>query len=269
MASYVVTAVDDTGAKTITEAQLTTFLEGVTPLEPKIVKAREAFAADATEKGGLDLSEAWVGPVMTIGQFFEIVMLAILPLALAGLGFTLTIAIGIGAWALRYALFALGQPVWLVLASQGLHGFGFGFFFVGCMIYSDRIAPKDIRASAQSIIILVSFGFGMLVSSLVAGPIADYFEYNWHYIFLAPVAVLVVCTIVFLIGFRPEPAVEEGAAGRQAGAAREAGLHPRDRGAEVHVTAPRRAAGVSRLMNSISRLTPAARQNPAAPRGRS
>ena len=100
-----------------------------------------------------------------------------------------------------------------MLASQGLHGFGFGFFFVGCMIYSDRIAPKDIRASAQGLIIFVSFGLGMLVSSLVAGPIADYFENDWHLIFLAPVAILVLCTIVFLIGFRPMPAVAEGDVG--------------------------------------------------------
>ncbi len=214
VAVYVVTAVDDTGSKAITEPQLRKFDDDVKPLTVKdgrIDKALLGFAANSTEKGGLDLSEGYVGPVMTIGQFFEILMLMILPWALARLGFTWTIAIGIGAWALRYAVFSLGQPVWLVLASQGLHGFGFGFFFVGCMIYSDRIAPKDIRASAQGIIILVSFGFGMLVSSLAAGPIADYFEYNWHYIFLAPVAVLVLCTIVFLVGFRPEPAVEEGA----------------------------------------------------------
>jgi MFS family permease len=211
VAAYVVTAVDDTGAKRITADQLQKFVAAAEPLAApggRIEKALGAFAAYATEKGGLNLSEAYVGPVMTIGQFFEILMLALLPLALSRLGFTVTIAIGIGAWALRYAVFALGQPVWLVLASQGLHGFGFGFFFVGCMIYSDRIAPKDIRASAQGIIILVSFGFGMLVSSLVAGPIADYFENNWHFIFLAPVAVLVLCTFIFLVGFRPEPAVE-------------------------------------------------------------
>ena len=211
VAGYAVTAVDDTGAKTITATQLQKFLGAVGPLVPNVVQAREGFAAHATEKGGLDLSEASVGPVMTIGQFFEILVLALLPLALARLGFTLTIAIGIAAWALRYALFALGTPVWLVLASQGLHGFGFGFFFVGCMIYSDRIAPKDIRASAQGLIILVSFGFGMLVSSLAAGPIADYFEYNWHLIFLAPVTILVICTVLFLIGFRPMPAVQETA----------------------------------------------------------
>ncbi len=213
VATYSVTAVDATGSKKITAPQVEAFLNAVNPLESKIGLARENFAANATEKGGLNLSEAEVGPVMTIGQFFEILILLLLPLALARLGFTLTIAIGIAAWALRYALFALGQPVWLVLASQGLHGFGFGFFFVGCMIYSDRIAPKDIRASAQGLIIFVSFGLGMLVSSLVAGPIADYFENDWHLIFLAPVAILVFCTIVFLIGFRPMPAVAEGDVG--------------------------------------------------------
>jgi MFS family permease len=214
VAGYVVAAVDNTGSKTITGPQLEKFLGDLAPLAPQTVQARENFAANATEKGGLNLSEAAVGPVMTIGQFFEILILLLLPLALARLGFTLTIAIGIAAWALRYALFALGQPVWLVLASQGLHGFGFGFFFVGCMIYSDRIAPKDIRASAQGLIIFVSFGLGMLVSSLVAGPIADYFENDWHLIFLAPVAILVLCTIVFLIGFRPMPAVAEGDVGK-------------------------------------------------------
>ncbi|HBI46752.1 MAG TPA: hypothetical protein DDY78_28445 [Planctomycetales bacterium] len=216
-AHYVVTAVDVTGSKAINAAQVQAFLDMVTPLtkpDGPIAKALTAFDANATEKGGLNLPQAWVGPVMTIGQCFEILVLAVLPLALARLGFTLTIAIGIGAWALRYAIFALGAPWLLVLASQGLHGFGFGFFFVGCMIYSDRIAPKDIRASAQGLIIFVSFGLGMLVSSLVAGPIADYCENNWHLFFLAPVGILVLCTIVFLIGFRPMPAVAEGDAGR-------------------------------------------------------
>ncbi len=66
----------------------------------------------------------------------------------------------------------------------------------------------------------MSFGLGMLVSSLVAGPIADYFENDWHLIFLAPVAILVLCTILFLIGFRPMPAVVEGDGGKAAGTRR-------------------------------------------------
>ena len=212
VAGYVVTAVDDTGSKTITEAQLKSFLDGVVLLAArKIDKARESFAANATEKGGLNLPEAYVGPVMTIGQFFEILMLMLLPLALARLGFTWTIAIGIAR---------LGIALRPVLAGPaGVAGAGLaGAARLRLRLLLRRLhdlqrphRPQGHPRQRQGIIILVSFGFGMLVSSLVAGPIADYFEYNWHYIFLAPVAVLVVCTIVFLIGFRPEPAVQEAA----------------------------------------------------------
>jgi MFS family permease len=159
---------------------------------------------------------------MGIGQIAEIVVLLILPFALATLGFTWTIAIGIAAWAVRYAMFALGQPIWAVIVSQSLHGFGFGFFFVGCMIYSDRIAPRDIRASAQGLIILVTYGVGMLVSSLFAGRVADYVQGDWHKVFLVPVAITTVCTFLFLIGFRATPLPQEAdATGGDSAKARE------------------------------------------------
>ncbi len=108
------------------------------------------FFADPIDKGGLGLSQAWAIRVLTIGQVMEVVVLALLPLALKRLGFTWTITLGIAAWAVRYGMFALGRPVWAVIASQTLHGFGFGFFFAGCMIYCDRIAPKDVRASGRA-----------------------------------------------------------------------------------------------------------------------
>ena len=141
----------------------------------------------------MGLSQAWAIRVLTIGQIMEIVVLALLPLALKRLGFTWTITLGIAAWAVRYGMFALGEPIWAVIASQALHGFGFGFFFAGCMIYCDRIAPKDVRASAQSLFLLVTYGLGMLISSLVAGRVYDYFQHDWHKTFLVPVAILVVC----------------------------------------------------------------------------
>jgi MFS family permease len=207
-AAYVIKVVNEKEGK-VKADEVSSFLEQAEELKPNVQKTEENFADRATEKGGVGLSDQNVPRVMTIGQFAEIVVLLILPWALARLGFTLTIALGIFAWAVRYALFAWGRPEWAVIASQGLHGFGYGFFFVGCMIYSDRIAPKDIRASAQGLFIFVTFGLGMLISSLVAGPIADYFQMDWHRIFLVPVGILVVCTILFLAGFRPSPAIEE------------------------------------------------------------
>lgn len=205
-AGNVLAAVDEKGEKTVTAAQVDDFRKQMETLGPANKAALAGFEAHATDKGGLGLSQAWAIRVLTIGQFVEIGVLALLPFALKRMGFTWTIGLGIAAWAVRYGIFALGQPVWAVIASQTLHGFGFGFFFAGCMIYSDRIAPKDVRASAQSLFLLATYGVGMLISSLIAGRVYDYFDHDWHKTFLAPVAILLVCTLAFLIAFRPEPA---------------------------------------------------------------
>ena len=50
------------------------------------------------------------------------------------------------AWPLRYIIFAIGGPTWLVIASLALHGFCYVFFFVAAFIYVDKVAPPDIRA---------------------------------------------------------------------------------------------------------------------------
>jgi MFS family permease len=161
------------------------------------------------KKGGLALPQAWVGPVMTLGQIAEVLILLLTPFSLKRFGFRYTIAIGILAWSIRYFIFSLGGPQELVIASQLLHGFGFGFFFVGAFLYGDSIAPPDIRSSVQSFIIFVTYGAGMVVSSLIAGPVVEMCGGNWHYVFLVPAAITLVCTFVFVIGFRDPPRKQE------------------------------------------------------------
>ncbi len=213
IAEYVRTAADEDQDQELTEEELKTFIDQIKPLQEKVGPALLVFEdADknqpslATEKGGVDLSDAWVPRIMLVGQIMEIIVLYLLAYALASLGFRWTITLGILAWSVRYALFALGEPQWLVIGSQALHGFGYGFFFVATMIYAERVAPKDVRASAQSLIMFVTFGAGMLISSIIAGQVADYFDFNWHYIFAVPVAITAVCALIFLIGFRDQTA---------------------------------------------------------------
>jgi len=202
ISAYIVKTVDANQDQKVDIGEVQAFLEKLNPLMPTVPMAFANFDRFATEKGGLSLEDKYVGPVMGIGQLAEILVLLLLPFSLRALGYGPTIAIGIAAWAVRYALFAWGDPKAIVIASQALHGFGFAFFFVGTFLYADRIAPRDIRSSAQALIIFITYGAGMVVSSLIAGPIADYFEFNWQKIFLVPVGITAACTIVFLIGFR-------------------------------------------------------------------
>lgn len=150
--------------------------------------------------------------VMTIAQVAEVFVMAfLLSVFLKKYGMRKTLAIGVIAWPLRYVIFAIGTPAWLVIASLALHGFCYVFFFVAAFIYVDNVAPADIRASAQSLIAIVALGFGRFLGSLFAGSIKDVFTTeigtNWTNVFLVPCALTILCALAFLLFFR-----EEGAA---------------------------------------------------------
>ena len=114
----------------------------------------------------------YIGPIMSIGQIAEIIMLAILGLFLKRLGFKLVLALGCVAYFVRFALFALadGGTKELILLSCVLHGLCYGFFFAGAYIYLERIVPKDARHSAQTL-------FGVVI--LGAGPVLAGFYNAW------------------------------------------------------------------------------------------
>jgi MFS family permease len=89
-----------------------------------------------------------------------------------------------------------------------LHGLCYVFFFVAAFIYVDKVAPPDIRASAQSLIAIVALGLGRFLGSLFAGQVRDIFTSggvtNWRNVFLVPCALTVACAVAFLLFFREE-----------------------------------------------------------------
>jgi nucleoside transporter len=103
---------------------------------------------------------------MTIGQMSEIFFMLLIPFFFRKLGVKTMILIGMGAWVLRYLLFAYGatdQVVWMLFAGIALHGICYDFFFVTGFMYTDRVAPKAIRGQAQSMLVFFTQGIGMLI----------------------------------------------------------------------------------------------------------
>lgn len=181
------------------------------------------FSAPFLESG-LGIPHAQVSPWKTLSQWAEIPSLAILlPISLRYLGMRRTLVLGTLAWPLRYFVFSLGQPTWLVLLSLTFHGIGFAFVFVTSQIYVDRVAPKDIRASAQSLLTLITLGFGNLLGTWFSGWLKDYYTTfgpdpanparmipqatDWSMVFIWPGVLTVLCAIAFWLTFK-EPAPE-------------------------------------------------------------
>lgn len=149
---------------------------------------------------------------MTLGQISEIFFMLIMPIFFVRLGIKKMLLIGIFAWVLRYLLFAFGDSgskAMMLYAGILLHGVCYDFFFVTGQIYIDKKAPKEIQASAQGFLSLVTLGLGMVIGNLINGYITRHYvingspvSHNWMMIWLIPCAMAVVVIVVFALLFK-------------------------------------------------------------------
>jgi nucleoside transporter len=150
-----------------------------------------------------------VPAVMTVAQIAEILGMAVLlPLAMQYIGIRWVLVLGVIAWPLRYIVFAVMRPLWLVIASLTCHGVGYTFFFFAGQIFVNMVAPPDIKASAQGLIFIVTLGLGNFIGTQFTGVIMDYFRteegrFQWRPIFLIPCALTIACAVAFIVFFRP------------------------------------------------------------------
>ncbi len=104
--------------------------------------------------------------VMTFGQMSEILFMILLPVFLARFGVKTMLLGGMVAWVARYFLFAHGEGMaWMLVTGVVLHGICYDFFFVTGQLYTDKVAPREIRASAQGLIALLTYGCGLFVGN--------------------------------------------------------------------------------------------------------
>jgi nucleoside transporter len=147
----------------------------------------------------------------TLGQASEFCFMLLLPLFLKRYGMKATLLIGMVAWAVRYALFSLGdasQIEWLLLVGIALHGPCYDFFFVSGQIYTDTRAGQERQAAAQGLITLATYGVGMLIGFSAAGIITDRYGivggHDWVTIWAYPAVFALVVAVLFVLSFRNE-----------------------------------------------------------------
>jgi len=118
---------------------------------------------------------------------------------------------GMLAWVIRYVLFAMGDNdtmVWMFYGGILLHGVCYDFFFVTGQIYVDNKAPQEVRASAQGLVTLLTYGLGIGLGTEIAGRVFSYYSTdtgrNWEAIWWVPCLFAVGVLVLFTIGFKDE-----------------------------------------------------------------
>ena len=155
---------------------------------------------------------------MNWGQFVEMGIMLLVPVAIAALGLRWTMVIGLGAFVVRFGAFWLGNALdasALYYLGILVHGIIFGCFFVGGQIYIDRKAPKEMRAQAQGLIFLIAFGAGLLAGNFLNGAllecgVAAGGAKNWQAMWIASTAISAALLVLFPILFR-DPVAAKGA----------------------------------------------------------
>jgi len=147
--------------------------------------------------------------IQSLGQASETLFMLLMPLLFVRFGVKKMLAIGMLAWAVRYGLFAYGDinaNYWMLIVGILLHGICYDFFFVTGQIYTDNLAGERFKSAAQGLITLATYGVGMMIGSLISGPIVDAYitsgGHNWQSIWLIPGAIAVVVVILFLFLFK-------------------------------------------------------------------
>jgi nucleoside transporter len=156
-----------------------------------------------------ELGMTGVAAKQSMGQMSEVIFMILMPWFFVRLGVKKMLLVGMLAWVVRYALFATGDTgalVWMLYVGILLHGVCYDFFFVTGQIYVDQKAPKDVRASAQGFIALITYGVGIGLGSILSGNIVDAFTSegvkHWGQIWWVPAAFAAVISLFFAVTFK-------------------------------------------------------------------
>lgn len=158
---------------------------------------------------------------MSFGQMSEVLFMLAMPFFFRRLGVKWMLLVGMGAWVLRYALFAMAAPagvVWMIMFGIVLHGICYDFFFVTGQIYVDKKATPEIRGQAQGFLVFVTLGLGMLIGAQVSGWLNNYFKAGnevltataWQSFWWAPAIFAVVIMVGFALLFKDKVETGDG-----------------------------------------------------------
>ena len=151
---------------------------------------------------------------MTGGQMSELFCMLLIPWFFRRLGVKYMLIAGMLAWTLRYMLFAYGNSssgMWMLWLGILLHGICYDFFFVTGQIYVDRKAPLALRAAAQGMITLITYGAGMLLGSWLSGYVVDLYAHTdaqgivthaWRSIWMVSAGCSAAVLLLFFFSFR-------------------------------------------------------------------
>lgn len=118
--------------------------------------------------------------------------------------------IGALCWSVLYLTYVLSKGTIGIALIQAFHGLAYVFFMIGGQIFVGTMAPKEIGASAQSLIFIATNGIGLFLGTQLAGFVMEKNsvggKFQWSKIWMVPFAITLAGAIIFAVVFKmPSP----------------------------------------------------------------
>jgi len=148
--------------------------------------------------------------ILSISQMSEVLFILAIPFVMRQYGIKTVMLISMIAWALRFGLFAYGDPgggLWMIILSCVIYGVAFNFFHIAGSLFVEAEVEPSMRASGQGLFFMMSNGFGAFFGSLAGGIVIDqYFvidgSFDWQGIWLAFAGFAAITAVLFVVLFK-------------------------------------------------------------------
>ena len=118
---------------------------------------------------------------MAFGQVSEIFFMLLIPFFFRRLGVKWMLLLGMLAWVVRFAIFAVGASVgayYFIMIGILIHGICYDFFFVTGQIYIDKQTNPKVRGQIQGLLVLLTQGIGFFLGTQLSGLYVNTFGEN-------------------------------------------------------------------------------------------
>lgn len=112
----------------------------------------------------------------SLSQVSETLCILLIPFFMKRFGIKYVMLFAMLAWAMRFALFGVGDPgngVWMFVLSMIVYGVAFDFFNISGSLYVDKMTDESMRSSAQGVFMMMTNGLGAMVGSFAAQVVVD------------------------------------------------------------------------------------------------
>jgi PPP family 3-phenylpropionic acid transporter len=133
---------------------------------------------------------AWIGASSALGALTEMPVVFLSGRLLGWVGVRGALMLGYLSFALRWGLLAVLRSPLSVLLTNLLHGLSFGPFLVGGIAFVEAHTPPGLHATAQGLLVAISFGVGAAVGALGGG---------WLYDTTGPAGLFALSALVMVI----------------------------------------------------------------------